>query len=179
MKYGVIVPKLKTEDIALCPIRTDDEVIPTYLRWVNNPNISHFIGQNAKTLNQLDEKKWLESLTNTHAFNIVILSSSEMIGNCSLEPKGNAGTYNIGIMIGETDYHNKGYGTQAIKLLVDYAFKELNAHRVELSLSAENTHAFRCYEKCGFVKYGRAHEDRYHDGHYVDTILMEILREES
>ncbi len=77
----------------------------------------------------------------------------------------------------EQDF-NKGYGTEAMRLMVDYGFKTLNLHRIELGVYAFNPRAIRVYEKIGFKQEGILRDALYWDGEYVDEITMSILAHE-
>jgi RimJ/RimL family protein N-acetyltransferase len=95
------------------------------------------------------------------------------IGNCTCydidEKKGEA---QIGIMIGDKDYWDKGYGSDAIKTLTDYVFKKTSINRLYLKTLDWNKRARQCFIKCGFTDCGHL---KYH-GH--DFILMELKREQ-
>lgn len=82
--------------------------------------------------------------------------------------------YGIDMFIGEPDYWNRGIGTRAVSLLLDYLFDTLRATKVVLDTEAWNARAIRCYEKCGFhkIKLLPAHE--LHEGEYRDSWLMAI-----
>ncbi len=84
----------------------------------------------------------------------------------------------MGIGIGERDYWGRGYGTDAMQVLLRYAFDELNLHRVSLGVFEYNTRAIRAYEKAGFVVEGRGPQELHRDGRRWDMIFMGILREE-
>jgi RimJ/RimL family protein N-acetyltransferase len=84
----------------------------------------------------------------------------------------------LGIMIGDKGYWSKGYGADAIVTLLRFAFGEMNLHRVDLTVDAENARAIACYRKCGFVEEARLREERYRDGSYRDQLIMGILRGE-
>jgi len=81
-------------------------------------------------------------------------------------------------MIGEKDCWGRGYGTDAIRALLRFAFREMNLNRVWLTTGENNPRALACYRKCGFREEGHLRQDRYLEGRYWDTILMGILREE-
>ncbi len=70
----------------------------------------------------------------------------------------------------------RGYGGEATRLMVDYAFATLNLNRIQLHVCAENTPAIRIYEKAGFVKEGVLRQAMYRRGGYVDFWVMGILR---
>jgi len=84
----------------------------------------------------------------------------------------------IAIGIGEPELRGKGYGTDAMRVLVRYAFHELNLHRVSLRVLAENARAIRAYEKTGFVIEGRERGADSRDGQRTDIIWMGLLRED-
>jgi RimJ/RimL family protein N-acetyltransferase len=84
----------------------------------------------------------------------------------------------LGVLIGDKEYWNKGYGTEAVGLLIKHAFATLNLNRVFLRVYQTNPRAIRAYEKAGFVHEGRFRQAHYHDGEYVDVIFMSVLRSE-
>ena len=84
----------------------------------------------------------------------------------------------VGIGIGERDYWGKGYGTDAMKLGVQYAFMELGVHRVSLGLHEYNPRAMRSYEKVGFRLEGRTRQDMLREGKRTDSFWMGILLDE-
>lgn len=84
----------------------------------------------------------------------------------------------VGIAIGDREFWGKGYGTDMMKLCLQYAFTELNVHRVSLGLHEYNPRALRAYEKAGFRLEGRTRQDLMREGRRYDSIWMGILREE-
>lgn len=72
----------------------------------------------------------------------------------------------------------KGYGTEALRLALEYAFRWMNLERVALSVQADNLRAIRAYERVGFRHEGRLRREAYRDGAYIDVLEMGILREE-
>ena len=81
-------------------------------------------------------------------------------------------------MIGDKAYWSQGYGTDAMLTFVRFGFDEMNLHRIDLTVDADNPRAIRCYQKCGFVEEGRLRENRYQQGKYGDQLVMSILRDE-
>jgi RimJ/RimL family protein N-acetyltransferase len=84
----------------------------------------------------------------------------------------------VGIGIGEREYWNQGYGTDAMHVILRVAFDELNLHRVSLTVFEYNPRAIRSYEKAGFVVEGRFRQFMRRDGRRWDLIFMGILKED-
>lgn len=84
----------------------------------------------------------------------------------------------LAIGIGEPDYRGLGYGYEAISLALDFAFRELNLHRVQLTVFGYNTHAIALYEKLGFQREGVFREFLDRDNQRHDMYLYGILRHE-
>ncbi|SCW28796.1 Protein N-acetyltransferase, RimJ/RimL family [Paenibacillus tianmuensis] len=82
------------------------------------------------------------------------------------------------IDIGNKTYWGKGYGTEAIKLLLDYAFLELNLHRVSLRVFSFNDRAIKLYEKLGFRREGISRQSLFREGAWHDIIHMGLLQHE-
>ncbi|WP_100374772.1 GNAT family N-acetyltransferase [Bacillus sp. FJAT-45037] len=82
------------------------------------------------------------------------------------------------IDVGEKEYWGNGYGTEAFKLLIDYAFLELNLHRLSLRVFSLNEKALHIYTKLGFVKEGVIRESLYRHGEWHDIIIMGILKKD-
>jgi RimJ/RimL family protein N-acetyltransferase len=87
-------------------------------------------------------------------------------------------TTDLSLIIGEKDARGKGCGTEAINLLLDYAFGYLGFHRVAIGVVAFNEAALRFYEKVGFKREGVQRDGYYHNHQYHDFIMMSILETE-
>lgn len=84
----------------------------------------------------------------------------------------------LAINIGAPGQHGRGYGRDAIRTLLRWAFEIQNLHRVSLDTFATNERALRCYRACGFVEEGRLREAMWIDGRFEDMIQMGLLRHE-
>jgi RimJ/RimL family protein N-acetyltransferase len=82
------------------------------------------------------------------------------------------------IIIGEKDAWGKGYGTEAGRLLLDYAFGSLGMHRISIGVVGFNKRALRFWKGLGFKKEGIERDDYYCDGKYSDFIMMSLLENE-
>ncbi|MFX0204699.1 MAG: GNAT family N-acetyltransferase [Candidatus Hodarchaeota archaeon] len=132
-----------------------------------------------------EEEQWIRSTWERrrkgtdYVFAMETLEEREYIGNIGLHQLNwiNRSTI-LGIAILDPEYWGKGYGTDALKVLLKYAFTTLNLNRVELEVSANNERAQRVYKKVGFREVGRRRQVRYWGGKYEDGIILDILREE-
>jgi len=113
-----------------------------------------------------------------HAFSIHALDDDKLIGFLVLWVNLIYGEVWVGIGIGERDYWGKGYGTDAMKLGVQFAFMELGVQRVSLGLHEYNARALKSYEKVGFKFEGRTRWDVLREGKRTDTLWMGVLRDE-
>lgn len=103
----------------------------------------------------------------------------EVIGGCGLHhsDRRNA-TTQFGIGIYDPRYVGRGYGREAIELLLGWAFRVQNWRRVWLTTLACNERAIRAYRKLGFIDEGRLREHAFFAGEYVDELQMGMLRSE-
>ncbi len=114
-----------------------------------------------------------------YPFAIRTLQEDRLIGRCELEITvwANREAF-VGIGIGERDYWGRGYGTDAMHILLRYAFTELNLHRVSLNVFSYNERAIHCYEKIGFQHEGRLNRWVHREGRRWDLVYMGILSAE-
>lgn len=122
---------------------------------------------------------WEATRTNpsTTAFAIETLAG-ELVGVCGLEdihPPGRSAF--LGIWIGPP-YWDRGYGTDAVRVLCRFGFQEMNLQRIGLSVFDINPRGVRAYEKVGFKEEGRRRRSHFVDGRYVDVIVMGLLDDE-
>ena len=115
----------------------------------------------------------------TYFFRIRTLEDDRLIGSMGLfnfRWKDQSAEY--GIVIGDSEYWGKGYGSDATQLMLRYCFHELNLHRVSLQVLGYNTRAVKAYEKCGFVKEGVQRQAIKRDGQRWDVLNYAILYDE-
>ena len=84
----------------------------------------------------------------------------------------------VGIFIGQEAYLGRGYGTDAMRVLVDFIFNETNLNKLRLNVFAFNERAIKSYKKCGFVVEGTHRQELFRYGRYHDELRMGILRSE-
>ena len=175
MKY---FKKLVGDRIYLSPRNSED--VEKCTEWLNDFETTDYTGRSG-ILTTLDgERKYLEENSNPEAtFVIVTLEDNKMIGTVSLEDINWINrTATLGIFIGDKEFRSKGYGTEAIRLILEYGFKYMNLYNIKLDLMEFNERALKCYEKCGFKEYGRRRKCKFVNGKYYDSISMDILADE-
>jgi RimJ/RimL family protein N-acetyltransferase len=161
---------IRLRDKKLSDVRND-------YRWQSDPELAEldaapalimsfslYLLDYASGIRQRDHRRYplaIEALDGTH------------IGNCTCydidEKKGEA---QIGIMIGDRDYWNRGYGTDAVNALVDFLFTKTQLDRLYLKTLVWNKRAHKCFIKCGFSPCGQMQRSKY------DFLVMELYREQ-
>jgi diamine N-acetyltransferase len=112
------------------------------------------------------------------AVQFVIEAGGAVIGRCDLfDIDRVSGTVRLGITV-DGEHQGRGLGTEAVDLLVAYAFRDLGLRKVWLDVLANNPQAIRSYEKSGFVEEGRMRAHYWHEGEHRDAVVMSLLRDE-
>jgi RimJ/RimL family protein N-acetyltransferase len=169
------------ERVRLRAIERED--IPTFVRWLNDPQVRQYLLM-FEPMSKAQEERWFEKrldIKDDFLFGVEARVEDQWvhIGNVGLHRvdwKNRTAVF--GIVLGEKAYWGQGYGTDATRTMLHFAFGELNLNRVELEVYDFNPRATRCYEKAGFRREGTRRQARFHDGCYHDSHLMAILQGE-
>lgn len=157
--------------------RPRDEDVEIMLRWEEDSEYLRNVDTDIafpKSKEQLISEG--KPASNEVYFRLRTIDQDQLIGFVaihSIEWNNRAGTLSIGI--GDSSNRNKGYGSDALKLILRYAFHELNLDRVGLEVIEYNKGGIRAYEKVGFQQEGRKRSAVYRDGKRYDVIVMGIL----
>jgi RimJ/RimL family protein N-acetyltransferase len=161
----------------------EENHIDDIMKGWNNPEMRKFLGGYIPHTREA-EKEWIQSaqqqMKRMSSFYFVIedAKDSRFIGSVSLNSVNWVSrTSGIGITIHNPKDWEKGYGSEAMQLLLDFGWNHLNLRRIDLSVHSFNKRAQHVYEKLGFKVYGTAHRKFFIDGQYHDTIYMEIFRD--
>ena len=149
--------KLIGKNIYLAPKTIEDA--EKYAEWLNDFRTTDYLGKSGKIMTLEKEREY---------------QISKGIEN--IDHLNKRGT--LGIFIGDVEEREKGYGTEAINLILDYGFNYLNLNNIKLDVVEFNERAIACYKKCGFKECGRRRKSEFIDGKYYDRISMDILKEE-
>lgn len=166
-------------------LRASERVdIPLFLKWVNDPEVCEYL-EHFTVLNRIHEEAWFENVSSGPRTELPLVIEVSQPNSDEWVPIGNLSFMNIhsvhrsaevGIMIGEKQFWNQGYGTEALRRMCQYGFEELNLHRIFLRVFEGNERGKRAYQKVGFVYEGTMRQARYHLGRYWDVDIMSIIK---
>ncbi len=155
------------------------------MKWINDEEVTDLLGGEMLIypVSSVAEEKFIEtaaaSSDKQKTFVIETLAERRYIGAISFNVidwrNRSAG---LGIVIGEKPLWGKGYGTDAMRVMIRLAFDKMNLHRLWLHVHDYNARAIASYEKCGFKREGLLRDDHFARGIYHDTIVMGILESE-
>lgn len=168
--------------VRLAPL--DPSLLADYHRWNNDRDTQRLSGfpdpPGERSLE--GTRGWLErarASEDPRWWTLVEVSTGRAIGHVNLRDiDRHHGTAEMGITIGEKDARGRGYGTEAVKLLLAYAFEEAGLHNVMIDVFAYNPAALRAYQKAGFREVGRRREAQVWEGTRHDVILLDALASE-
>ena len=165
--------------------------LPTFVKWLNDPEVQQGIMIH-HPFSQAEEENWYEGMIkhpiDEHVMGIEVRETEPEAGEEQWKLIGSLAFNEIdwrnraaefGIMIGDKKYWNRGYGTEAVLLLVNHGFNTLNLNRIFLRVFENNPRAIRAYEKAGFVHEGKLRQAEFRDGKYIDVLMMSRLKDES
>lgn len=168
------------EKVALGPYRRD--LLGLYQQWINDFEVIRGLGVGLRPMTWEAEEAWYEGASKSEhsvGFTIYERAGLRPIGTTAL---GSINYFNrtaeFGILIGEKDCWNKGYGTETARLMLDYGFNGLGLHSIMLRVHSYNERAMRAYMRAGFRLIGRQREAHRFGGKAYDVILMDCLATE-
>lgn len=173
-------PKLIGQKCYLSPCSAEDA--EKWAAWDNDLEVALPLGDEAYTLMPLEKEAEILAEVirqQQHVFSILVRKTDALIGRgmlFSLDFINRSAM--LGLMIGEKEYWNQGFGQEASRLLLDYAFNLLNLNSVMLGVFDFNPRAIQAYRRVGFREIGRRRQARLVGSQAYDVILMDILAEE-
>lgn len=183
------MPSLYSENLRLRAAERAD--LPMFVRWISDPEVTEHLLMRLP-MSFAEEEIWFEKMIQRpaaeHVYVIEIkLNVDPETFETEWMPVGTTSfqaiqpidlNAEIGIMLGEKTFWNRGYGTETMKLMLRHGFNTLNLHRIWLQVYPANNRAIRSYEKAGFIQEGSFREGHYHHGVYSDVLIMSILKPE-
>jgi len=173
---------LKGKNVILRSVRKDD--LQNLLKWCDDPEML----QNMYLylpISEFSEEKWIEAASSSEAndaifvIEISVEGQSVAIGTCAVN-KINWKDRNaeIGIIIGEKKYWDKGYGSEALSLLVNYGFSQLNLHRIWAWVFEFNYKRIPLFQRIGLQQEGCLRSAIFKNGRYWDIAILGLLKNE-
>ncbi len=172
--------KLVGKKCYLSPCAPEDA--EKWAAWDNDPEVALPLGDEWQMVLSLEaEQEGIARIQKNHepVFSILDLATDEVIGHCMLFDVNKLDRCSeIGIVIGEKSYWDRGYGQEATRLLLEYGFDHLNLNSIMLGVFSFNERAIACYRKIGFQEIGRRRQARIVAGKCYDVVFMDMLAEE-
>jgi len=165
---------LKGEKVILRQIRLSDA--PRFVKWLADPSVNKFLV--GRRVSMQEELRWIRGLKKQKDNKAFAIDTKEgtHIGSIGLRLRPQNKNAELGIMIGDKRYWNKGYGSDAIRTILQYGFERLRLHRISLKVYAYNPRASHVYKNFGFQVEGRGREEILYRGKFYDDIYMGLLR---
>ncbi len=168
---------IKGKNINLRPIELSDA--SRFIKWSRDPEVAKLVGNGHLLLK--DEIVWIRNLSKKKERNLHFAIETKghiHIGGVGFHDLNKRDKYAVfGINIGDKKYWNRGYGTEATKMIIDYGFKKLKFHRIELEVYDFNLRAIKVYKRLGFKFEGRKRERVFYKGKFYDSFVMGILND--
>lgn len=149
-----------------------------YFTWINNRELVEF-NSTFKTIKLKEHNKWFSEINRNPSavYFSIIYSKKILIGSCSLRnidlKKQEA---ELQIRIGEKNFMNKGFGVQALMLLLEFGFLNLKLENIYLNVFASNIRAIKAYEKCLFKREKLIENAVLMNGKFKDMYLMRVVK---
>lgn len=176
------VSVIEGERIYLRPLTVADVTEEKYVRWLNDPEVNRFLEN--RFIPQTFESAWeyvarASGNPNIYFFAILLKENKKHIGNIKLGPiDWNHRRAEIGIMIGDKSSWGKGYATDVIRLITDFAFQTLGLQKVTAGAYENNLGSIKAFLKAGFFEEGRRVRHMRYEDSYVALVLLARLNEE-
>lgn len=155
--------------LSLRKLKITDQVY--FAKWWNDKDLRKFTSGRPGLISDKKIDKYFSMMEDKNDHHFMIILGKKVIGHIALMKKKNK-WYETIIIIGEKEHWNKGYGTEAIKQLIEKA-KSQNISKIYLEVRPNNLRAIRAYEKCGFQKAGFK---KYPKNKYLPlTLRMELV----
>jgi ribosomal-protein-alanine N-acetyltransferase len=173
--------EIKSTNIFIKILSVDD-VTTEYVNWLSDTKTNQFLESRWKTYSLEQLKEYVNSMNlsdNNCLFGIFLSENKKHIGNIKI---GNINQIHrfadIGLMIGDKNSLNKGYGIESIKLATQYAFQHLNLNKIIAGIYINNIASYKSFIKSGYREVGIYKKHAFYNGNYVDQYIVEILKDE-
>ena len=154
-----------------------------FLELINDPETEYMLGGSSFPISKENQLKWISSLENEKNIMRCVVAEKENplqgLGTVILSDIDmKNGTAQVHIKMAKEAGRKKGYGTDALSKILEYAFHEMRLNCVYAEVLSYNTPSQKLFEKCGFYREGVMRERVFKRGTYVDIILFSCLKKD-
>ena len=154
----------------------------TSIKWRNDDQIWSLLGGEKYFVSERYEKKWIEDAifdSNNIRLAVCLKADNRYIGNVSITNINKSNRSGISnILIGNRDCWGKGVGSEAYRLLLEYAFNEKGFHRIEALVLESNVASIKMHQKCGYKIEGTLRDSVFKNGRWQNQILLSIIEKD-
>ena len=160
---------------------TEEDVTQEYVDWMNDIEVVRYTESRFYQHTRESTLSFVRSVTNefNYAFAIVDNDTKQHLGNIKI---GNINPYHknadVGLIIGRKEFWGKGIATEAIRLCVGFAFRELKLHRLWAGVYASNIGSAKAFERAGFSLESTRREAVLLDGEWQDCFIYGLVNHE-
>lgn len=169
----------ETERIFLRETKLSD-VTQEYVNWMNDPEVTRYMEARFGNHTIESVKNYVDNIKKENSVLLAIIAKehNKHIGNIKLGPIDRNHAFTIlGVMLGDKNYWGKGYGPEAIKLAVSYAFTKLGLRKINADVYENNVGSMRAFQKAGFQEEGRRKKQYFLDGKWTDAVCFSISKD--
>lgn len=172
---------LDSENIYLREVRLSD-VGAVYYAWMNDPSVNQYLETRffPRSLQNIEQHvQTLDGKADEVFFAICVKEGDQHIGNIKIGPINWVHRFaDISLLIGDKNYWGKGMATEAIQLITDFGFRQLNLHKLKAGCYAKNEGSKKAFLKAGYVVEGTLRQHFFSNGIYQDAYQLGILKDE-
>lgn len=161
-------------------ILEEDDVGSDYVSWMSDRSVCRYLTTPANIHDEESLKQYVRSMnlsSRDHLFGVFDEAGARHVGNIKI---GNVdavkNSADIGLIIGAKNCWGKGYATDAISVITEFAFETLSLHRLWAGMIAENIGSLNAFQRAGYKEVERRKKHTPFEGRLVDSIIVERLR---
>jgi len=170
---------LTGNQVYLRPLSLDD-VTDYYITWMNDYEVTKYTEARFETHTRSSIEDFVNIANNdtTYTFAIIAKDRNIHIGNIKLSGVNKNHKYgDVGLIIGRKEYYGRGIATECIRLVTEFAFKQLGLHKVWCGIYAPNTGSIKAFQKAGWEIYAKDPQKCLFEGTYIDCIYLHKINE--
>jgi RimJ/RimL family protein N-acetyltransferase len=171
---------IRGEKVGLGPL--DHSFVRRQTGWINDFPLTRTISTDPLPRTEESHESWYRSITSSGRrvsfalYDMADLAPVGMVGLFDLDYRNSC--CELGVTISDATRRGRGLGTEAVRLITDYAIHGLEMHNVQLATLEFNVAGIQAYRRAGFTEYGRRRQAWLHNGRRWDVIYMDVVASE-